>query len=403
MTKTARTNQSLLFIILVGVSILLVAALILLFASGFRLNRQATKPAELFSQMGVIAATSIPKSADIYINDKLSGVTDNTLVLDPKNTQVRIQKDGFLPWQKSYQLKPQVVFTTNANLFRAFPQLEPATLSGVSKLIGNPNGNFALFTVASASSSLNNGLYSYSFTSSPLSLIQDNPKQLAPNFATLVWSDSQLELSPDESHLLVTYKTKTYLVKLDGRITLQSLVETSPTLVAKTKEAWQAQLTKLTTAQLDKLPPALAQIISTNSAHFQFNLSQEKILYQVSKPQNFPDLPTVQMPAHSTQTQTKALTPGNWYVYDLLDDSNFFLQSASNVQYITWLPTSDNLIFTTQDTIYSIEYDATNLQKLYAGQIYPNLFYTAADGKYLTILLSPYSGSTPNLYKITIR
>src|SRR3989338_7090012 len=49
---------------------------------------------------GLLAATSQPDGAGIYINNHLTSATNNTVSLSPGQYDIKIVKSGYFPWQK---------------------------------------------------------------------------------------------------------------------------------------------------------------------------------------------------------------------------------------------------------------------------------------------------------------
>jgi hypothetical protein len=108
---------------------------------------------------GLLTANSYPKGAQVYINDKLTTATDDTLNLPPGDYQIKIVKDGYIPWEKNLKLEKELVTQTNALLFPAVPDLKPLTFTGALNLTPSPDGQKIAFVVASASATPKNGLY----------------------------------------------------------------------------------------------------------------------------------------------------------------------------------------------------------------------------------------------------
>ena len=63
-----------------------------------------------------------------------------------------IPKFGY--WQKDIEIKKEVVYQTNTQLFRSSPDLKAITTTGAINPTLSPNGNLVIFSVASASASV---------------------------------------------------------------------------------------------------------------------------------------------------------------------------------------------------------------------------------------------------------
>ena len=94
---------------------------------------------------GLLSVTSKPKSASVYINDRLTTATDDTLNLPPGDYHIKITKDGYLPWDKDIQIKKEVVFQTDAQLFRSAPDLKPITYAGAINPTISNDGSKVIF------------------------------------------------------------------------------------------------------------------------------------------------------------------------------------------------------------------------------------------------------------------
>ncbi len=402
---SAPAQKQVLLVPLVGILITFSTILVMLYAQGYRINFNRKDPQEnLIKTTGLIAATSQPKSAAIYLDGKLASTTDATLTVDPGPHQIRVAKDGYLPWQKDYQSKAEVVFTTNATLFKSVPDLQPLTLSGAINPALSPDGSIIVYAVDSASQTSGNGLYLYE-TSQSLSLIKSNPKQITPNLPGFDWSKAIYVISPDNKELIAYFGTNTYLLDLSQNFTNKSIVDISTdSNLSKTKTNWNKLDQEILANKLRKLPKDLQSIVATDSAKsLVFNSDNDKVLYMVEKEIKLPENILPPMPAKSTQAQARDLKPGYFYVYDLVDDTNFVITSLSQTKNISWIPETSFLAYIQDNTVYVVDYDATNRQKIYAGQFKSNTLGFFPDGKKIILSLSPYPTAPENLYSITIR
>lgn len=86
---------------------LIAAPILILYAAGYRYNFKKTK----FQKTGAIFAETEPKGADIFIeNEKKLAKTANQIgKLLPGEYSVRLEKDGYFPWQKKLTVEPEKV------------------------------------------------------------------------------------------------------------------------------------------------------------------------------------------------------------------------------------------------------------------------------------------------------
>ncbi|MBU1130677.1 PEGA domain-containing protein [Patescibacteria group bacterium] len=99
-----------------------ITLIIILYALGYKYNW----PKKTLERTGVFFIKSYPKNASIYINDiKQKKETPNLINrLLPNYYQVRVNKEGYLDWQKTLPIAPQTTtFIEDISLFKK--QLEP--------------------------------------------------------------------------------------------------------------------------------------------------------------------------------------------------------------------------------------------------------------------------------------
>ena len=390
-----------------GVSFAIVALtlLISIFARGYKINLNPNSNS-LITATGILSATSKPKGASVYLNDRLVTATDDTLNLKPNTYQLKIVKDGYLPWQKTIEIKKETVFQSNAQLFRSVPDLSPLTYTGAINPAISPDQTKIVYSVASASASTDNGLFIIDLNKNfTLPLSRNLPRQLSPNLTNLNWSNFTFTFSPNSEQILATNQEKniSYLLPLDTSVTSKNLYDVTPTLDSIEKD-WQEQSNQLITNKLNKVPEELIDFISTNSAQdIQYSDSQEKILYLAQKDGDLTEEIITPPPAQSTQKQSRDIKTNNYYVYDLKDDTNFFIASKNDIKQLNWLANSDSLILTTQEEIKVLDYDNTNQQTLFAGNFDSNTVLPSLDGNKIITLISPYQSASENLYTISIR
>ena len=163
-------------------------------------------------------------------------------------------------------------------------------------------------------------------------------------------------------------------------------------------------LNQLINSKLAKIPTSLQELISTASAQdLQFSASEEKILFLAQKDGDLETNIITPPPSQSTQKQSRDIKQGNYYIYNLKDDTNFLIGSKNDILNLSWLDSSDNIIFTNQQDIKVADYDGTNQQTLFIGSFNPSMVFPMPGGSKITTLISPYSGAPENIYTISIK
>lgn len=397
----SRNRKSLLFILSIAFFVIVTTFLISIFARGYRLDHG--NGVFRLKITGILSATSKPKSANVYLNNILETNTDNTLNLNPGPYHLKITKDGYFPWQKNIQIRPELVYQSDAQLFLLQPETSFFDLITVHHPTLSPNRNKIIFAVATTSAELKEaGLYLLEFTEIPLLPSRINHKLISANTPSLNWSKYTFEFSPDSKQILATIpKGPAFLIDLDKKVFPNSLTDVS-LQIPVIKNNWLQDKEQLNLSLLDRLPPGLASFIATNSA-IAYNSFGDKVLYTASASGELPPLLSSPPLSRSTQNQDRQLQPGFYYVYDLKEDTNFNLGSTQP-QTLSWIPYTNNLTFIADNNLNIIEYDATNLYQIYHFQKNnPSFLATTPDGQKIFILEAS-SESTPAAFlSLTVR
>jgi len=405
------------------------------FAKGYRLDLKKKQ----VTATGLLVANSFPKGASVFINDKLTTATDDTLNLPPGNYQIKIVKDGFIPWEKELQLEKELVTQTNARLFPTVPDLKGLTFAGALNPTPSPDGQKIAFVVASASAQLKNGLWVLNLADSPLSLSRD-AYQVGRNTTVFDFTQASLFWAPDSKQILAKTEDNTFLLaadRLNPSADLKDATAELPLII----ERWQEELALKRTRQLEKLPLEIAQIATRSAKNIYFSPDEEKLLYTATVSAVIAEELVPSLPASNTQPEEREIKTGRIYVYDLKEDKNFFIAEAGketesefdstkksaakekgfdwhqaltklqnqysplSAEAIQWFPTSSHLILTEADKITILEYDGTNRAVVYAGPFAESFVYPWPDGSKLIIAtsLNPESSLSPNLYAIDLK
>jgi len=400
--ENSSNRRSLTLIALVGFFIISSTYLISIFARGYRFS---LKNGFTLNPTGIISAVSYPKGASVYINDKLITATDDTFNLSPGIYTLKINKDGFNPWQKTITVKPETVYQADIQLFSSVPDLKPITLTGAINPSANIDNTKIVYAVASASATKDNGLYIIESTGLPISFIRSDTRQLATNSATINWTEFNYTFSPNSRQILTNNpKTKVnYLLSLDSPISSQKLTDVTKNL-KEIYADWQTQTSLITKNKIDRLPKELQPLVSTASAqHIQYSSKEDKVLYLAQIDGDIKDNLITPPPAKSTQTQNRQVKVGNYYVYDIKDDTNFLIGSQKDLFQLFWIPNTNNLIFVQNQDLKVVDYDGLNQQTILTSNFNPNCVYPWSDGSKVVILTNLSLSSTENLYSLSIK
>ncbi|MBP9817425.1 PEGA domain-containing protein [Candidatus Shapirobacteria bacterium] len=394
-------RRSLFFVLSVFSLVIISTYFVILFARGYRLEFKKDGPS--LQVTGILSFTSKPKGGSVYLNDRLITATDDTLNLPPGSYTVKITKDGYTTWQKTYQVKKEVVYQTDAELFRSAPELRPLTLSGAINPVLSPDGSKVIFAVASASATKDNGLYLLETSDNLIPLAKTTTRQIAPNFTGTDWAKATFTFSPDSRQVVATFKNQlNYLLNIDTTITEKNLTDITSQL-PQINKSWSQDELQIIKSRLNRLPPEISTLVATDSARdIAINQNDDKVFYLASKDGTI-DSQTTPPPAQSSQTQDRHVAKNNFYVYDIKDDTNFAIGSSETVRNLSWLPYTNNLIYVEDNSIKIVDYDNTNKNVIYAGKFSADLVFPWSDGSRIITLTSAYTGATNNLYSISLK
>lgn len=444
-------NRGLLYTILSALIIIGVTVLVIFYASG---NFRRTEDG-IARETGLLSVNSLPTGSQVYIDDKLTTATDDTIYLEPGDYQVKIAKDGYSDWQKTLTLTKGLVTQTNAHLFPTAPSLTPLTFTGASQILPSPDGQKVIYYTASNSAELKNGWYVLELSDSSL-LVPKGPKQLIAPTASYDLTEAKFIWSPNSDQLLLILPTKEVLLTIDELNNidlLPNIATTSDQLLAD----WEQEMYLRERQYLTKFPDEIVDIATQSAVNVYFSPDKEKLLFTSTSDAQLPDqlIPNVP-PSPNTQPQERTLQTNGIYVYDRQEDTNFrvgtqpeadqlmfsaklllsqspypesLLETATSSAFrsltastsaqtadnfatyhsslfadtLQWFPNSQHLFDLTADTIKIQEYDGTNQTNLFSGSIDDNFVYPWPDGSRLIMLTSFSPNSPPNLYSIELR
>ena len=362
---------------------------VILFARGYRpIPGQTT-----LQSTGILAATSLPEGAQLYINGQFKSATNTNLNLTPGSYQIEIKKESFIPWKKTLEIKPEEVTRASAVLFPTIPALKAITTTGASLPSLSPDGTKVAFI--QSQNKLSN-IYIYDLNDSPLGILNRDP-HLITNLTTKV---AQLIWSPDSKQIMVQASASAFLVDLNSASTLTQVASPSGQLTS-----WAEVVQAREDLKLATLPPQLHPILASSAANLVWSPKENKVMYTATSSATIAANLIHPLPGSSTQSQDRHLTPGNIYVYDVEEDRNFKIGPVDPTIRWSWLPTSNHLIKLQKDQITIVEYDGGNPTVVYAGPMENGYAFPYPSSKQLLILtnLNPALAAVTNLYAVSLR
>lgn len=357
------------------------------------------------SGTGLLAATSQPDGAGIYINDHLTSATNNTISLPPGEYQIKIAKSGYSSWQKKIKIEKEVVSTAFALLFPTAPKLENITDTGISNPVVDPSNTKIAYTVSSSDTPRKNGVYILDMSLRPILTLQSSSTQIADDTID-TFSKARLSWSPDAKELVATISAEgnistTYLLKTSFNQNPQDVTET----LGSVNASWNKEKESQEKSQIFGLKAKLIDMINQNFEILSWSNDESKILYTASQSANLPIIINPPMIGTNSTPQEKNINKGSIYVYDLKEDKNFkILDSMPKELPLTWFTDSKHLIYVNDKKISIMDYDGQNKITIYAGPFIDTYAFAWPDGSRILILTDLGNLTiSPNLYTIGLK
>lgn len=361
---------------------------------------------------GIISVTSVPDGASVYIDGHLTTATNTTISqLTPKSYDIKIIKDGFIPWEKNIEVKEGLVSEIKATLFPALPTIYPLTYNGVVNPLLSLDGQKLAFTVPIINDSRTRqkgGLYIWTMSSGPISFTGGAQlRQVVSSVPNFDFTKAQYRWAPDSSQLLLTIQEgdqpgpafeRNYLLGTDSQTSVSDLRDITPQVNA-TLKAWAEDQKTQDEAKLALISDVNIRKIASDSGVLKWSADETRFISGGVKVN-----PTA-VPSKVVVKSTITPVPGllkDYKVYDLVTGKNYTLPEAFAYY---WLPNSKHVILVQKDKIAICEFDGSNISEIFAGNFEGNEVYPWPDSSRLAIVTS-YStptASQPNLFGINLK
>ncbi|KKQ26850.1 MAG: hypothetical protein US43_C0043G0003 [Candidatus Levybacteria bacterium GW2011_GWA1_37_16] len=374
---------------------------VILYGKGYNFNFGDGKIG--ISGTGLLAATSQPDGAGIYINNHLTSATNNTINLPPGEYDVKISKSGYSPWNKKIKIEKEVVSSAYALLIPTAPKLNNVTQMGVSNPVLDPTRTKIAYTVSSLDDPRKNGIYILDMGLRPILMLQSSSSQIVDNTIDN-FSKAKLSWSPDAKEIAATISAEpniatTYLLKTTFNENPQDVTAT----LASVNLAWNEQRANQDKSQLLGFKTKLQNLIKENFAILSWSEDETKILYEANKSTNLPLIINPPLIGTNSTPETREINKGAIYAYDIKEDKNFKTMN-SNVSSLNWLADSKHLIYVADKKIQIMDYDGQNRTTIYAGPFIDDYVFSWPDSSKLLILTDlGNSNTSPNLYTIGLK
>ena len=418
-------RKAVLSTVVISLLVVIGTVIAILYAQGYRLRDN--NGAGILQETGVLAITSVPEGARVLVNGNLTTATDDTINLDEGTYDIKVEKDGYFPWQKTVQIEKGVVANFQVQLFPATPDLDPITRSGVSTPTVDPAGKLISFTVPSGQLKTR-GIYTLNMTSRPIIPFGTATTQLVSDVET-PFSSSSLIYSPSGTDLLATTSGDLLQTFLLNPTQSNQTPQNVTVSLNQIQDEWDIEAAEVYEDKIKALPSKVRPFARQSFENIQLSPGNEKVLYEASRSAEMPIFIKSNIPGRNPTPEDRSLKEGNIYVYDTKEDKNYLIYSKpaeskeektiptitpseENTEepnptpftpFFVWHPTSSYLFYTDDGKIRVIEYDGTNKTTIYAGPFQDNFLYPWPDGSSLVILTNlNLEGTPPNLYSLSL-
>lgn len=435
-----------LYRVLIGLLFVLTLIAIIAYARGYRFNIRDNS----LSSNGLVAVTSAPRSAKVYVNDNLKGITDLNLYLEPETYTFTIVKDGYFPWKKTIKVYGEVVQSVDATLYPINSSLSPLTNIGVVKaipfgtgeqkvLILSANTTLATTTTpiqttpspTATESDQKQGIFVYDSRSQTVSFFPSLSHVLDYNFLGSDIDPSKIEVlfSPKYDQAIIFYnaqyteKSKLLKSQFDPNYEMPISFDTAHLInlnenndspldvtisAVSIVDAWISQKGAEVDTLLSGYDKPLHQFIQDNTIIVDLSLDKMRILYEATASAKLG--PVLKNPLiGSNQTpEVRDVKPNALYLYDVKEDRNYPILDANELgkqhTFPSFHPNGKDLVLNEQNSISIADYDGLNKQKVYSGPYDPNFYVVTTDGRVLILTnLNPALNQYSDLYAVGIR
>lgn len=379
MLKLKKMSKKFIITIVTLIAIAVLAAVAILLAKGYTFSPTEKK----IVGTGIIAISSEPDSASVFIDGHLTTATNATISsLSPKNYSVKVVKEGFIPWEKQIAVKEGLVTEVKVTLFPAIPTIYPLTFNGVSAPTLSPDGGKLAFVVPLSAGSANKKAGVWVWTqirNQPISFARSaEPHQIAQNTIT-DFSQATLRWSADSKQVLATVGNNNYLLESDK---LNSDPRDITAILAATLKSWEEDTRSKDEARILAIKDLTMRQTASSAAVIRWSPDETKFMAGKATDKNKPN--------------------PDFKVYDLEDRKEYPLPPAKDH---TWLPDSRHIILVEDTTISIVDFDGTNKAIIYAGSFQDDFVFPWPDSSRLVIISSfpTPTASEPNLYGINLK
>lgn len=384
-------NKQVIFTVVTLVVIAVGALGAALIAKGYRLLPNQNSTDQIIAGTGILSIASVPDQATVYLDGHLTTATNTNInSLQPRSYEVRITKEGFIPWQKKIEVKEGLVTQVKATLFRAIPSVYPLTYSGAQNALLSPDGQKVVYLVPEVKEGnvierRKGGIWVWEMSEKPISFARGGePHQVALSTG-IDLTQAQLEWSPDSSQILVNLPNQHLLLDANR---LNDPPRDVTAVLTSTTGGWKTEQAAKDKAKLALIKDLELKKTASESAVLRWAPDETKLMYSKDGKVDFK-------------------------VVDLEKGKTYDLPKADHY---SWLPKSEHLLLIESSPkqkddnfpsgkIAVVEFDGNNRSDIYFGNFDPSSVFVWPDNSRLVIVssIATPTASEPNLFGINLK
>lgn len=366
-------------------------------AKGYRFSTEDAT----FKGTGIMSITSIPDQASVYLDGHLTTATNaNINSLVPKTYNVKIVKEGFIPWEKKVDIKEGLVSEIKATLFPAIPTIYPLSYNGVVNPTLSPDGLKLVFVVPG--NAKKSGIWVWTMAERPIAFARGaEPHQIAEPSDGLDYTKATFKFSPDANQVMVNLPDRTLLLDLN---TLVDPPRDITATVKPTLDDWEEEVATKNAATIQAIKDLSTRKIASVAANLAWSPDEKKFLYSDKTPIEASEKP-LDEPEEKIKYKVTDLTTKKTYT---LPEANFatWLANSTHILLVKQNePVSEDQPSTPYSTISVVELDGGNEAIIYAGNFDPRYVFPWPDAS-RAVLVTTFptpTAQTPNLYGVNLK
>lgn len=305
--------------------------LVILYGKGYRLAFNQDLPK--LSKTGLLVASSTPNSAQVYIDNHLTTTTDDKIDLPAGTYDIKIQKDGYFPWQKKLKIDEEIVTKAEARLFPLAPRLESIATTPVVNPLIDPSGTKIAYQIASEAAARKNGIYVLNMTANnipvPVLTLQSSSMQIADDTIDY-FSRAKLKWSPDGTEILAEIVNDTggstiYLLNADR---FNDAPQDVTAVIQSVYDDWNQKIQEKNKNHRNAIKKEIRDLMDENFRVISWSPDETKILYQASVSAQLPLIIVPRRLGNNTLVEKRDIKKGDIYIYDVKEDTNIPLSMS---------------------------------------------------------------------------